>query len=228
MNSMQVVELSKNLKELSLYTKNLITYKSKESKEDYVHIRSFQRILENRIEQELYVGRFFNGQESVVVQLLNYLINTGELHSKGNGYYTVLPARKVQLPYSKIVFEIGKMTTLPLQELSLGSAAVIGKSNEVAISLQDYRYDFSLREWLSVFQQSTKTITFFDEEYYKPTKYGYQKMSLEKNLVDGNLYYVISYPFSQKKEHYIAKKVQGTWKGEKVNNNFWKSKLALL
>lgn len=228
MNNLQLLDFSKYLKELSIYTKNLIVYKAKESGKDRIHIKSFQAILERRMGGYKVSESFFNGKRSTLMQLLDYFISCGEIVGLGDGYYAVLPARNVCLPGSQSILEVGQLKVNACEKANLGLAKPVMQTTDKAIPLKDYRYDLSLKDWVSVFQKSTKRIAIFNEEYYKPTKSGFRKINQPQNMVEGDLYYIISYPFMEMKEHYIARKVAQDWQGEQINRNLWKSRLALL
>lgn len=228
MNDLKLLNFSEYLKELSIYTKNLIVYKAKESGKDRIHIKSFQAILARRIQGDKVYESFFNGKQSILIQLLDYFISCGEIVGLGDGYYAVLPARNVSLPGSQSILEVSQLKVNACEEANLGLAKPVMQTTDKAIQLKDYRYDLSLKDWVSVFQKSTKRIAIFNEEYYKPTKSGFRKITQPQNMVEGNLYYIISYPFMEMKEHYIARKVAQDWQGEQINGNLWKSGLALL
>lgn len=223
-----MLDFSKYLKELSIYAKNLIVYKAKESGKDCIHIKSFQAILERRMEGHKISESFFNGKRSIIMQLLDYFISCGEIVRLGNGYYAVLPARNVYLPGSQSILCVGRLKINACEETNLGLAAPVMQTLDKTIPLKDYRYDFGLKDWMSVFQKSTKRIGLFNEEYYTPTKSGVMRITERKNLIEGNLYYIISYPLGEMKEHYIARKADEDWHGERINRNLWKCKLALL
>ncbi len=228
MNDLQLLDLSKYLKELSIYTKNLIVYKAKESGKDRIHIKSFQAILERRIGDYKVSESFFNGKRSTLMQLLDYFISCGEIVGLGDGYYAVLPTRNVCLPGSQSILEVGQLKVNACEQANLGLAKPVMQTKDKAIPLKYYRYDFSLKDWVSVFQKSTKRIALFNEEYYKPTKSGFRKITQPQIIDEGDLYYIISNPFMEMKEHYIARKVAQDWQGEQINRNLWKSGLALL
>lgn len=220
---------SNYLKELSLYTKNLIVYKAKESGKDRIHIKSIQSILERRIEGNKTLDSFFNGKQSSIKQLLDYLVSCGEIVSLGSGYYAVLSVRKVSLPVSKSIFKVGQLKVNLYEKTNLGLAVPVGQTLEKTTPLEDYRFDYSVKDWMSVFQKTTKRIGLFNEEYYKPTKSGLIKITERRSVKEGDLYYIISHPpLGEMKEYYIARKTEEEWHGEKINGNLWKCRLALL
>lgn len=229
MNNLQVIHFSKFLKELSTYVKNLIVYKSMESGRDHIHIKSFQGIIERRFEESRVAKFFFNGSDSITKQLLDYLISCGEIINLGSGYYAMLPPRNVLLPQSQAILKVGQLKVFNYENSNLGLAMQMNSTFDKTISLLDYRYDYSLQDWMTVFKNTENRVVLFNEEYYKPTPSGFKKISRNINIKEGNLYYIISHtPLREMKEHFIARKINEDWLGEQINNNLYKSNLALL
>lgn len=229
MHNYSVVRLSDYVKELSIFTKNLIVYKSHESGKDRVHFKSLQPILERRMHQSINHNPFFNGKKSIVWQFLEYLISCGEIAKLDNGYYATLPIRNVILPISKSVLQIGRMKTSDNEKQNLSLAIDIKQTNERKLTLTDYRYDLSLKDWFSIFQHSTKEIMLYNEECRVPTKLGFKKIARESQINERDLYYIISYPpLGEMREYFIARKIGEDWQGEKVNSNLLKSQLSIL
>lgn len=229
MDNYNVVRFSEYIKDLSIFTKNLIVYKSHETGKDRIHFKSLQPILERRmhqLHQSINSNLFFNGKKSIVWQFLEYLIGCGEIAKLDNGYYTTLPIRNVVLPITKSVLQIGRMMTSDNEKLNLSLAIDIKKTNVRKMTLTDYRYDLNLKDWFSIFQKSTKEIMLYNEEYREPTKLGFKKVVRKNQIKEGDLYYIISYPpLGEMKEYFIARKIGEDWLGEKAN---LKSRLSIL
>jgi len=230
MTNITISEISFFLKGISTYLKNLIIYKASESGKDRAHIRSLKPILERRSNEFKRFYAFFNGNnESIIMQLLNYLIRCGEIIDLQKGYYAVLPTRQVQLPVSKKILEVGQLKEGISRIINVGLAVPIIQADDRPITLKDYRYDFSIKEYLELFQTTQKDIHLINEEYYKPDKNRFIKIFNEKNLEEGKIYYVKSHPYAWNEvECFIARKENGHWKGEKVKHDLRRVKLALL
>lgn len=230
LDNITIGEFIQFLKDISTFIKNLIIYKGSESGKDRAHIRSVQLVLERRLNEIEQFSSFFNCKnKSFTMQLVNYLVRCGEIIKLQNGYYAVLPMRKVQLPMSKIVLEVGKLTADLSKIANMGLAVPIIQNDDSHITIIDYRYDLSIKEYIKLFETTQKDIRLVNEEYYKPFKHRFMKLLNKKDIKDSELYYVKSYPHTwDEVEHYIARKEKGHWKGEKVSSNLWKAKMSLL
>ncbi|GIO19702.1 hypothetical protein J18TS1_28020 [Oceanobacillus oncorhynchi subsp. incaldanensis] len=228
----QILSLSRTLKDLSMFTKNIIIYKSSIRKKDRVHISSIRTILERRIQSEKNIERFFNHQDkSIVKQLLDYLSSCGEVMHLGEGYYAVLPERYVRLRVSKSLLKVGDLQDDFIERLcNLGLSKEVNNQKMLyVIPISDYRFDFDLEEWIKVFEKSDKVISLCFEQYYLPTMQGrFKRVESSGQLKKEGLYYIISRPFENKKEHFIAKRDNDVWIGEMINDNLLKSKMTLL
>src|SRR5699024_3476684 len=110
MNEEDRVKFYLELNDLVIYIKNLILFKSKQAEADRAHIKSFQSILERRINNKGSLKSFFEKNQGVVLQMLRYLEDCGEIANMKNGYYMVLLPRNIRLPKSKQIITIGGLT----------------------------------------------------------------------------------------------------------------------
>jgi len=214
------------LKDLAVYIKNLILYKSKQAGTDRAHIRSFQSILERRIDSMEISKDFFDDDKGIVVQMLRYLESCGEIANMKNGYYMVLLPRKIRLPKSNQIITIG----LSNDFTDIDSFRVMhGNYQEThdVMNLNEYRFDYDLDTWLNIFRQAKEEINLSNCIFQKPTKHGLREVKYME-IKDRELYYCISNPIADKKEYYIAYKVNAVWYGTFINDNIIKARFALL
>lgn len=227
MNEEGRVNFYLKLKDLAVYIKNLILYKSKQAGTDRAHIKSFQSILERRIGNIEILKDFFDEDKGIVVQMLRYLEECGEIANMKNGYYMVLLPRNIRLPKSKQIITIGGLSN---DYIDIDSFRVMHSNYEETLdvmNLNEYRFDYDLDTWLNIFRQEKEEINLSNCIFQKPTKHGLREVKYTE-IKDRELYYCISNPIADKKEYYIAYKVNEGWYGTFINDNIMKARFVLL
>mgnify|MGYP001263498551 CR=1 FL=1 len=222
----QTIEFHQTLIDLKIYIKNLILYKSQQSANTVAHIKSFQGILQRRLNNLLLCNIFFNSNENKMMSLINYMIRCGEIASLGNGYYMALKQRTIILPISRLRILNGILSN-PDKALNVYGVNLNQKSGDKAIMLQDYRHDYHFEKWINIFKTNQEVPYIANEVYYKPTHNGYILTDKDK-LIENELYYCISNPAREEKKHYIITIRKGRKYGTFINNNLIKAKLSLL
>lgn len=222
----QIIKFHDELKQLTIYIKNLILFKSDQSSSKVAHFRSFQGIVERRMGSLKLDKNFFNTNDSYFKSILNYMVTCGEISHIGNGYYMALKKRDVTLPISKVNISIGTSSNIYNKKSYYGVFVEESLSNK-SIPLENYRYDHNYNQWLNIFKVNTDVPYLKNEEYFSPTKTGFKPI-FKNDLLENNLYYCVSNPIGYKKEHYVICKKRDRLYGTFVNDHILKAKISLL